>query len=112
MTEFNSGAPEWQMDDAYGSFADPRWTRGAERVRELIAEIARLTKDLSSDETLRLGLEAYEEALTIESSMSAFAKCTGAKDTTDASAMAASNFTAARSSRRSRQSPTTLLSGA
>lgn len=69
MTEFNSGAPEWQMDDAYGSFADPRWTRGAERVRELIAEIARLTKDLSSDETLRLGLEAYEEALTIESSM-------------------------------------------
>ena len=94
MTEFNSGAPEWQMDDAYGSFEDPRWMRGAERVRELIAEIARLTKDLSSDETLRLGLEAYEEALTIESSMSAFAKCTGAKDTTDASAMAASNFTA------------------
>ena len=51
MTEFNSGAPEWQMDDAYGSFADPRWTRGVERVRELIVTrraLLSMTEDLGA----------------------------------------------------------------
>lgn len=81
-------APEWQMDDAYGSLTDVRWTASGERLTTLTGILA----DLSIErETLAYALSLYEDALTIQSSMACFAKCLGAKDSTDALAASESD---------------------
>ncbi len=73
--------PEWQMDDAYGSLTDPRWMASGDRLVSLTNQLAELT---ILRETLGDALTLYEDALTIQSSMACFAKCLGAKDSTDA----------------------------
>ena len=85
--------PEWQMDDAYGSLTDDRWLRSKSRVKALTADIADMLNGEATDEILTRALSAYEEALTLQSSMWSFAKCLGAKDVTDASSTAAMSMT-------------------
>ena len=86
--ELLNTAPEWTMDDAYGSLTDERWTRSGERLVTLTKTLAGLTV---GRDTLREALTIYEEAVTIQSSMACFAKCLGAKDATDAAAAAESD---------------------
>ena len=84
MSNFEiNDAPEWQMDDAYGSLTDARWLRSEARVKALAADLAEMLKGKATDEILTRALSAYEEALMLQSSMQAFAKCLGAKDVTD-----------------------------
>ena len=72
-------APSWQMDDAYGSIGSPRWQQSSAKIDELTEALKACAP--GADILQSLGL--YEEALTLISSLAAFAKCTGAKDSTD-----------------------------
>lgn len=95
MSNFEiNDAPEWQMDDAYGSLTDARWLRSEARVKALAADLAEMLKGEATDEILTRALSAHEEALMLQSSMQAFAKCLGAKDVTDDASSAAMNLTA------------------
>ena len=87
-------APEWQMDDAYGSLTDERWLKSEARVRRLTDDIRGMLQEGCGEDVLSRALAAYEEALTLQSSMQTFAKCLGAKDSTDPAPSAAMNLTA------------------
>lgn len=87
-------APEWQMDDAYGSLADERWLKSEARVRRLTDDIRGMLQEGCGEDVLSRALTAYEEALTLQSSMQTFAKCLGAKDSTDPAPSSAMNLTA------------------
>ena len=80
MSEIPLNAPEWQMNDAYGDIGSERWETSVSRLRAVAAELG--AAELSR-ETLGRALSLYEEGVTIESSLSAFAKCLGAKDSSD-----------------------------
>lgn len=86
-------APEWQMDDAYGSLADERWLKSEARVRRLTDDIRGMLQEGCGEDVLSRALTAYEEALTLQSSMQTFAKCLGAKDSTDPAPSSAMNLT-------------------
>lgn len=82
-------APSWQMDDAYGRIGSDRWNASVEKVKQLIA-----TLKIGDAGAVQAMLTVYEEALTLHSSLACFAKCTGAKDSTDASVAPAEDMLA------------------
>ncbi|MCI6530959.1 MAG: M3 family metallopeptidase [Mesosutterella sp.] len=75
-------APEWQMEDAYGDIGSERWKASARRVRELTDELSAAGRPAGG--ALLSALALYEEARMRLSSLKAFVKCLGAKDSTDA----------------------------
>ena len=86
-------APEWTMDDAYGSIGSDAWNRSLARAEELIAALASESVDggrTIAREALPAKFAQYDEAVTLLSSLSCFAKCMGAKDSGDERAAAAS----------------------
>ncbi len=72
-------APSWQMKDAYGAIGSERWRQSLARVDALEAALRVMPDPVD----VLSGLALYEEAETLLSSLAAFAKCTGAKDSTD-----------------------------
>ena len=75
-------APEWQMQDAYGDIGSERWRVSAARVAELTVALEGAARPKKEELLSEHGL--YEEALMRLSSLRAFVKCLGAKDSTDA----------------------------
>lgn len=76
------GAPEWQMDDAYGDIGSPRWRRSREKLSDLIRGLG--AAGLGSRAELARALTIYEKATVLLDSLRSFAKCLGAKDSEDA----------------------------
>ena len=78
------GAPEWQMDDAYGDIGSPRWQQSEVKIAELTRDLG--SAALGSEDELARALTLYEEATVVLGSLRSFAKCVGAKDSGDARA--------------------------
>lgn len=81
-------APEWSMDDAYGSVGSERWNRSIERAAALVNALHSMERPVAR-EALADHFKEFDEANTLISSLAAFAKCQGAKDAGDEEASAA-----------------------
>ena len=82
-------APAWQMEDAYGVIGSEKWNTTVNRVKTLTATLA-----AGPVTNIAESLTGYEEASLLISSLACFAKCTGAKDSTDPAVSAAEDMIA------------------
>ena len=81
-------APEWSMDDAYGSVGSEKWNQSIERAAALLNALHSMERPVAR-EALADHFKEFDEANTLISSIAAFAKCQGAKDAGDEEASAA-----------------------
>ena len=81
-------APEWSMDDAYGSVGSEKWNQSIERAAALLNALHSMERPVAR-EALADHFKEFDEANTLISSLAAFAKCQGAKDAGDEEASAA-----------------------
>lgn len=75
-------APEWTMADAYGDIGSQRYEASVARLRVLQLQLAQAVKPCARKEILSLFC-AYDEGVTISSSLLCFLRCLGSKDATD-----------------------------
>lgn len=72
-------APAWQMDDAYGHIGSQKWNASVKTLEDAVSEL----NGMGAHPDINQALTVYENATTVHSSLACFAKCTGAKDSTD-----------------------------
>jgi len=84
-------APEWSMDDAYGSVGSEKWDRSIERAAALLNALHSMERPVAR-EALADHFKEFDEANTLISSLAAFAKCQGAKDAGDEEASSAAGI--------------------
>lgn len=67
-------APEWSMDDAYGSVGSEKWNQSIERAAALLNALHSMERPVAR-EALADHFKEFDEANTLISSLAAFAKC-------------------------------------
>lgn len=78
------GAPEWTMADAYGDIGSERYEASFKKAQALVERLTSSSGAVAPDRTEILArLSDFDEATTLISSLAAFVKCTGAKDSED-----------------------------
>lgn len=74
-------APSWTMEDAYGDLEAPRYEESVTHLTTLIDKLASF-KEIDRN-NLQIAMQIYEDIVTVKSSLEAFIKCTGAKNSND-----------------------------
>ena len=78
------GAPEWTMADAYGDIGSERYEASFKKAQALVERLTSSSGAVAPDRSEILArLSDFDEATTLISSLAAFVKCTGAKDSED-----------------------------